>query len=177
MPHCRICAILSFQDLPNEEEKALPHQSSLDALSESAKSCTLCKLILLAAACSLTSPAGIVTHKPPVELPDGREVTTRVWDGNYDTIGVMRALFNGAVIIDTRNAQADLGDPWSIDLHARFPTGSNVRPWLFGNWYRSPYRDRSPRLVGLGVRLGTGPWLEEAEGNSATNVDIKGTYL
>ena len=29
----------------------------------------------------------------------------------------------------------------------------------------------------LGVRLGTGPGLEEAEGNSETKVDIKGTYL
>jgi hypothetical protein len=177
MPHCRYCAGLPFDDLPSEEEKALPHQPSLDALSESAKSCTLCKLILWAAACSLTSPGGIVTYKAPVELPDGRKVSKRVFHGNYNNSGVMRGLSNGAMMIDTGNAQADLGEPWSVDLDARFPTGSNVRPWLFGNWYRSPYSDKSPRLVGLGVRLGTGALLEEAEGNSATEVDIKGTYL
>jgi hypothetical protein len=117
----------------------------------------------------------------PSELPDGRKVDKRVWNGNYNNTGMMRSLSCGAAMIDTGNAQADLAEPLSVDLRARFPAGSNIRPWLFGNWYRSPYQDRSPLLVGLGVRLGTGPWMEEAEGNSTINntihMDIKGTYL
>jgi hypothetical protein len=115
--------------------------------------------------------------KPSEELPDGRKCSTKVLEGMYDTMGVMRAFSNGAVVVDTDSAQADLGEPRSVDLDARFPRGSNVRPWLYGNWYRSPYRDRTPLLVGLGVRLGTGPRLVEAEGNSETDVYIKGTYL
>lgn len=118
---------------------------------------------------------------PVVELPDGRKLEKRVFNGNYNNTGVMRSLPCGASMIDIGNAEADLGEPISVDLRARFPRGSNIQPWLFGNWYTSPYRDMRPFLVGLGVRLGIGPWLEEAEGNRIVNdtihVDIKGTYL
>ena len=86
---------------------------------------------------------------PRVKLSDGREVTRTVWDGNYEPMGLMRAFSNGAVMVDMGNAKADLGEPCFIDLQARFPDPSSVRPWLFGNWYRSPYQDNSPRLVGL----------------------------
>ena len=65
-----------------------------------------------------------------------------------------------------------------MDLRVRFPNWSKVRPEVFGNWYRLSYQeDRSSILIRLGVRLGTGPRLEEAEGNSTTKVDIEGTYL
>jgi hypothetical protein len=132
MVNCRFCATLPFQDLPHEEEEALSHQPSLDALSESAKSCALCKLILWAGGCYLTSPGGLITQKSPVELADGGKVSTRVWKGYYDTMRMMRGFSNGAAVIDTGIAEADLGEPSSVDLRARFPYWSKVWPW--GNW-------------------------------------------
>lgn len=65
---------------------------------------------------------------------------------------------------------------WICVLDSR--TGARSGRGVIGNWYRLPYQeDRSPLLIGLGVRLGTVPRLEEAEGNSTTKVDIKKTYL
>ena len=55
--------------------------------------------------------------------------------------------------------------------------GTNLGPWLPGNWYRSPSKERSLWLIGLGVRLGTGSSIEEAESNSKKEVNIARTYL
>jgi len=177
MGNCDFCQAIPFDKLPSEEEDALPHQPSLDALEASSNSCSICKLILWAAGCSLASPGGMVSFRPNVKYPSGRKIMTKVTESNYSTLGMFRALENGAVVTDTSNAKPDLREPISLDLRSRFPKGTNIRPWLFGNWYRSPFKDRSPLLVGFGVRLGTGPSIEDAEGNSKEEVNISGTYL
>ncbi|KAH6714508.1 hypothetical protein BKA61DRAFT_575251 [Leptodontidium sp. MPI-SDFR-AT-0119] len=104
MPHCRFCTTITFHDLPGEEEEAVPHQPSLDALIKSAEFCSLCKLILWAIGYSLSSPGGIVTYKLATELLDGSKATSIVFNRNYNTTGVTRGLFNGAAMINIRNA-------------------------------------------------------------------------
>jgi hypothetical protein len=177
MVNCDLCQGIPFQNLPSEEEDALPHQPSLDALEISAEACSICKLILWAAGCSLASPGGGVAYHPGVTLPSGRKVTCEFIEGNYGGLDLMHGLENGAVFLDPSSAKADLRAPIFIDPCSRFPTGANVRPWLFGNWYRSPFEKKPLLLVGLGVRLGTGPSIEEAEGNSKEKIRFKGTYL
>ena len=177
MGNCDFCESIPFDKLPSEEEDALPHQLSLDALEASSESCSICKLILWAAGCSLAPSCGMIGFHPNVKYPSGRKIMTEVTESNYDKFGFMRGLENGAAITDTSNAKPDLREPMCLKLRSYLPERANIRPWLFGNWYRSPFEDRSPRLVGLGVRLGTGPSIEDAEGNNEKKVRINGTYL
>ena len=46
---CELCKAIQFAKLPFEDELGMPHQPSLKALKDSAKSCALCELILEAA--------------------------------------------------------------------------------------------------------------------------------
>jgi hypothetical protein len=40
-----LCSVIPFEDLPAENEDALPHQPDLDSLKLSAKTCRLCDLL------------------------------------------------------------------------------------------------------------------------------------
>ncbi len=177
MAHCQYCRRIDFGSLPSEEEDALPHQPSLDALKASSNSCTICELILWAAGCSLANPGGMMAYKPNVRYPSGRQIMTEVVESNYSGLGIIRGFENGAVSISTSNPEPDLRPPETLDLDTYFPDGSAIRPWLFGSLYRSPFQDKSHWLVGLGVRLGTGPGVEDAEGNSVETINRRGTFL
>lgn len=51
--------------------------------------------------------------------------------------------------------------------------GTQIRPWLFGNWWRT---SEAPfQLVGFGVRLGSGPHLKDALGNQKKKLHLRGT--
>ena len=53
-----------------------------------------------------------------------------------------------------------------------------LRPWLFGNWYKSGLVGSEQLLmVGLGVRLGTSGKIEDAVGNGGDTINIRGSYL
>ncbi|OQV03642.1 hypothetical protein CLAIMM_08660 [Cladophialophora immunda] len=178
---CEFCDNIPFGDLPSEEQDALPHQPSLDALEASKESCQICSLIWWAAGCSLVDIGGMVALRPGVEYPSGRSIMTRETESNYSFLGGMRAMENGAAMIDNSDPEPDLREPAFLDPRARFPaddkSSNNIRPWLFGSWYKSPFTDRPLQLIGLGVRLGTGPSIETAEGNSNDDVRIRGTFL
>lgn len=122
MPHYHFSASLPLQGLLSENEEALPHQPSLDALSESTESCTLGKLILWAAGCYLTTTGGTVTSTH-VEIPGGFRVTSTVFNGMYNNL--MLGFSKGAVSIDTGSAEADLYQP----SYLPFLRGPNL--WLF----------------------------------------------
>jgi hypothetical protein len=59
-----------------------------------------------------------------------------------------------------------------------FKDDTCVRPWLYGNWWAL---DSNPevgsQLIGMGVRLGTGPEIEAAEGNTEDKVVYRGSQL
>ncbi|KIX95530.1 uncharacterized protein Z520_08650 [Fonsecaea multimorphosa CBS 102226] len=178
---CEICDQIPFGDLPSEEQDAIPHQPSLDALEASKESCQICSLIWWAAGCSLVDVGGMVGFRPGVGYPSGRSIMTQETESNYSHLGGMRAMENGASMFDNSGPEPDLREPAFLNPRARFPaddkSSSKIRPWLFGSWYKSPFTDRRLQLIGLGVRLGTGPSVEEAEGNSNENVRIRGTFL
>lgn len=139
----------------------------------------MCKLIWWAAGCHLASPGGMEAYIPEVELPSGLKVTATAVESNYSSIIEVQALENGAVFTDTSSAMPDFREPVFVDPRSRFPAGIDVRPWIFGNWYKSSFADKkeSLQLVGLGVRFGTGPSIEAAVGNSTKEVKLNGTFL
>jgi hypothetical protein len=175
MENCDLCQNIPFEQLPSEEEDALPHQPSLDALELSAKTCSVCELIWWAAGCSLARPGGVVELQPNIALPSGRKVLAEFLYSNYTAMG--HGLENGVLFSDDTSAKPDLRPPIYIDLRSHFPTGANIRPWLFGNWYKSVFDPNKLLLVGLGVRLGAVPGIEEAESNSKEKIRLHGTYL
>jgi hypothetical protein len=69
---------------------------------------------------------------------------------------------------DTGYAGPLYRDPVNI-----FPD-NGIRPWLFGNWWRIG-KDSPRQLIGLGVRLGIGPNLEDAVGNGPTIFHLRGS--
>jgi len=70
----------------------------------------------------------------------------------------------------------DYKGPVYMSPRELFPDGGIIRPWLFGSWWILP-TNPWVQLIGLGVRLGTTPLLEEAEGNTTEAVHLRGTYL
>jgi hypothetical protein len=52
-----------------------------------------------------------------------------------------------------------------------------VRPWLFGNWWKPGLERRFPQLIGLGVRFGTSPAIEDGLLNDQNQIVLCGSYL
>ena len=149
---CRYCEAIQFADLPSEDEPGFPHQPSLQALKKSAASCALCALILDAVSEIRKSidviykggkRCGAIEYDPEGQLPDGRQVMGHFQLGDYH-IG--------------SDVHADKpGYPFADDV--------SVRPWLFGNWWKTRDSSATLQLIGLGVRLARTPNIEDAEGN------------
>jgi hypothetical protein len=173
---CDICRAIPFHELPSEDEPGLPHQSSFQDLKVSADDCALCSLILTAANQSREHINDMYTeseigewqefNSTGRELPSGRSVSVVTILGAWvhgGAVGVART--KGA-----RSTQNKPGFPFKDD--------NSVRPWLYGNWWAS---DTNPsvasQLIGLGVRLGTGPEIEAAEGNTEDEVWCRGSQL
>ncbi|OAP60541.1 hypothetical protein AYL99_05543 [Fonsecaea erecta] len=178
---CDVCDKIPFADLPSEEQDAIPHHPSLDALQASYQSCDICTLIWWAAGCSLVDVGGMVAFRPGVKYPSGRKIMTRETEGNYSPLAGLRALENGASMFDTSGPEPDFREPVFVNPRERFPkddeSSRKIRPWLFGSWYKSPFTNKPLQLIGLGVRLGTGPSIEEAVGNNDKDVRIRGTFI
>lgn len=56
-----------------------------------------------------------------------------------------------------------------------FPRDNSIRPWLFGSWWTLGTPQSPLQLIGFGVRLGTGPKIEDAVGNSGDRLCLRGT--
>lgn len=174
MENCSSCKEIPFHNLPSEDEPAFPHQPSLAALESSAKTCHLCKLILLAAG-ELTlilknerdgnadaNPGGWAEYMS-TKSPSGHLVTYKT-DGGWN-------MPSGGMVSGT-----DYQGPTYMSPRELFPDDRKIRPWLFGSWWTLP-TNPLVQLVGLGVRLGSTPLLVEAEGNTTDGVHLRGTYL
>jgi hypothetical protein len=181
---CAVCDGVPHHALPFEDEDAYPHHLTLDALEKSGKSCALCALIYWAAGCSLVRYGGMVSFGP-ITLSSGVQASAELTESIYNKFG-MHALENGGMMMDFSDPVPDYRPPIQADLKLTFPRGTvekdgeerPVRPWVFGNWYKSPIGDRGQLLmVGLGVRLGTSGKIEDAIDCSVDNVKLRGSYL
>lgn len=161
-PKCEYCEAIEFDKLPGEEEAAVPHQPSYAALKRSAERCALCTLLCdaiievrksLDARNRLSTRGGATEFDPEVIIPNGTKVMGHFQMGAYHP-----GVTDGAFLL-----QPDPPDPAMPGF--AFADDESVRPWLFGNWWRSRSGSGPLQLIGLGVRLGTGPHLLEAEGN------------
>jgi hypothetical protein len=96
----------------------------------------------------------------------------------------MHALENGASMLDFSSPQPDYRPPIYRNPKGYFPedTASRIRPWLFGNWWKSARRGLPLQLIGLGVRFGTSPQIEDAAQSDGSNkkdddISFRGTFL
>lgn len=173
MNTCQACQRIPFGQLPYEDEEAIPHYPTLAALELSAKTCSFCNLILLAAGeyalirkneqtgNTDANPGGWITHVAE-KSSAGKDVMIRIQGGNR-----IQGMMTG-----TKYA-----GPMYMNPREQYPDGSNVRAWLFGNWWKIPGDNSSRQLIGLGVRLGTGPRDVDADGNSEESITYRGSNL
>lgn len=179
MDLCDICKIIKFDQLPSEEEPAIPHQPDLNSLKESVEDCPICRIIFLAAGELSTiiqnertgndeNAGGQVEYQTAMRKLPGQSASQYLkyvtYYGYYDPDG--RGFYSSGPPGYTGPVYTD---PCEI-----FPD-RNIRPWLFGNWWTLPTAESKPQLIGLGVRLGAGPNIEDAVGNSEGRVHLRGT--
>ncbi|PKY04370.1 HET-domain-containing protein [Aspergillus campestris IBT 28561] len=172
---CTYCSNIDFKNLPAEEEPAVPHQPSLEALKASAESCQLCHLL-----CKVVNIIrSDIRGEQNGRLPKTAGVFSYVQ-------GVM--VYSGRNAMGTFHTSIEPSENQKTSLNRRttLAPDAQVRPWLFGNWWAcsaawiggryDPVDESHWRLIGLGVRLGRTQ--AEAEGNSRENIPIhRGTYL
>jgi hypothetical protein len=178
MATCKVCKGIPFDTLPSEEENAFPHHSSLKALEKSAKKCPLCNLILWAGCCSLKPLGGGVTYGPGIKLPSGKTVMFLSIESNYTDFGTHGTEKGACLTNDFSKPQPNFLEP-RLESPENFPHDlKRVRPWLFGNWWESGLERRVPQLLGLGVRFGTSPAIEDGLLNDdKSQVTLCGSYL
>ncbi|KAK7413384.1 hypothetical protein QQX98_007761 [Neonectria punicea] len=181
---CAVCSEIPLHALPFEDEDAYPHHPSLDALEQSGTSCAMCALLYWAAGCTLLDYGGMTSFQT-IYTSSGDQLSAKSTQSNYGKYG-MRALENGAVILDFSAPVGDYRPPIQADLKTTFPSGTimkggeakPLRPWLFGNWYKSGFVDGKQLLmVGLGVRLGISGKIEDSIDYSGETVSLRGSYL
>ena len=158
---CEICKAIPFADLPSEEEPAIRHQPSLQALKDSAASCTLCDLILQAALDIRTvvernhsgrGLGGFIRYSGrPCNLSSGEQGMGQTIIGNFAAGHFASEMPGEEEATNTPGFQ--------------FGDDSSVSPWLYGNWWKRDPSDSSLQLMGLGVRLAATSNIEDAEGN------------
>lgn len=177
---CLVCKAIPFDALPSEEEPALPHLNSLKDLEASAKTCSLCLLLLKAAGeiCMTiknkrdghleADRGGWVVHSKG--LIAGKEISFIGYEGLY--------VAGGNTVAGTISYNKD---PLYLSPQEMFPEGdekvNNIRPWVFGNWWTSGTPAKPLQLMGMGIRLGKTAQIEDAEGNSLKAAHLRGTNL
>lgn len=175
MSLCEICKTVQFELLPSEEQPGFPHQPDLYSLEKSAKNCILRQVIFNAASELSTilendrtgnrgkNPGGhfSLSLAPAGPQPRCKYMTELGWwSEDYGYGGSLE--YRGPEYTNPRKV---------------FPDSHNIRPFLFGNWWTLGMPNSPLQLIGLGVRLGTGPRIQDAVGNSEEEVRFRGTSL
>lgn len=183
---CTVCQTIPFDQLPSEEQLALPHHDSLQSLITSAAeeggNCSLCLLIALAVGdlCATLKherdgnrdalPENAICFMRGVTLPSGKSPMLKAEMGKYNAPG------HG--ISCTGDGPAYRGPMYFSPLEMfpaeRYP---GLRPWIFGNWWRTEGPGGPPQLIGLGVRLSTTANIEDAVGNTDKCVALRGSLI
>ena len=153
---CSHCKAIPWDRLPSEEEPGYGHKPSLDALRQSAQSCSLCSFLLRAT-------EDMKRIAPPEE---GQRISSRSFiplrfgDIRVEEVRYGRT-FSACDDVDGSTADFYKVPPY---FNRDYPRGP-LRPFLFGSWWRFKGSPTPDQLVGLGVRLGTTPLIEDGEGN------------
>ena len=157
---CGLCQNIPWDRLPSEEEPALSHSPSLDALNLSAQSCALCSMLSLAL-------VDLDTPHAPEEGPRWTITTSYPLRTGGKRIEVVE--YGESPSIDERNNNSATFD----DLPQVHQLG-RLRPFLFGSWWKFKDSNTPNQLIGLGVRLGRTPLIEDAQGNERNFVGEDG---
>ena len=167
---CEICKAIKLEDLPHEEDPGASHQPDLWKLEDSAEDCSLCQAIFL----SVSELAALVLNDrnggQPNPYGEVNFIPSREGEYKYRQ-------YSGYYSLDDNNLHSGPSDytgPVYADPWAVFENASSLRPYLFGNWWTPETGDRE-QLIGLGVRVGTGPRPEDAVGNSKDLVHLRGS--
>lgn len=115
------------------------------------------------------APGNWILYAPSVELPSGIQCMFQVEQGSY--LGNMKV-----------GSGPDYRGPMYLNPLAMFPQDRDLsepalRPWLFGNWWRSNEVENPLQLIGVGVRLSRAANIEAAEGNTSDLVKLRGSLI
>jgi len=168
---CAQCQAIPFATLPCEDEPGYPHYPSLQALKESAKICMLCRLIL----------AGVHQTRDEIDREHKGKETAGCWvsfkstklndqmDGSHKSR--MECTKQGAFCAGS-NQQVSQHSGQEVALFAEpepyafpFEEDSLAKPYIYGNWWSYSKGGLLELLIGLGVRIGKSPLIEDGEGN------------
>jgi hypothetical protein len=171
MDICSICKSIKFEELPHEEDDAVPHQPDLIALMISAQTCKLCSAVYLAA----SELATVLRNDRTGEGNNPYGFTNYIMKPMVDFTLVRYSGFNSMDDDGGYSSPGDYASPVYTDPMVEFGHDLTLRPWLFGNWWNSTEENDKPQLLGLGVRVGRGPKAVEAIGNSKDSVHLRGS--
>lgn len=173
---CMICRNINFQTLPSEVEPGTPHQPSLAALKVSARTCTLCAMILQAAMTIRDDvnaefngqpKSAWIGYNPTIDKPDGKKLQIRMIQGRYSP----------GTHMGTGPRPGEPEQERNFVKQFPFESDDVLKPWLFGSWWELA-KDQGPtQLIGLGVRLGRLPDVEYGEGNKVNKQTESGTVM
>ncbi|MBE3042620.1 hypothetical protein IMZ48_08595 [Candidatus Bathyarchaeota archaeon] len=194
---CQACKAIPFLDLPSEEQPALAHHSSLEALSASGATCSLC--VMIHDALRSTSNTYADEELPPLHAalswPPGATGVDRQYHGKFgvqfrisEAAGVKvshMALRSPQLHSFAETGRMDMGGraapPLLPENYRKFDSAKDpgkVRPWLYGNWWTLPQVPGCPpQLIGLGVRASRLPAVAATEGGSLACVTYRGTDI
>jgi hypothetical protein len=161
--NCSFCAQIPFHQLPHEEDAGLAHHKSYRDLKLSAESCTLCHLLVKGIYRTRTSIAG---DRPPAWMLLMRPDKSR---------GPEKTLINGAYTSGGTYATGRSLEEKEAYVIPDLGNDTELKPWLYGNWYVSDVNEKL--LIGMGIRLGYGPGITEAEFNTKERVSLRGSQL
>lgn len=195
MEVCDVCKTIKLEDLPHEEDLGIPHHANIADLESSAKDCGLCQVIFL----SVAEIAAVILHdrdaaktnemfseftsaltnRPRIiaftgfksQSPYGEESLFQSKDGQhkYKRYAGYWAFDDGIF-----SGSSGYEGPVYMRPSAVFEDADRLRPYLFGNWWKSA-TGGCDQLIGLGVRAGTSPRPEDAVGNTEDMVHMRGS--
>ncbi|KAK3635207.1 hypothetical protein LTR56_014816 [Elasticomyces elasticus] len=169
MSLCVYCHAIPYHALPSEDEDGLTHHTDLPALVRSSATCKLCELLLQAAYTTRSKIRQEAARWLKFErLPEGPELITEL--GPYCP---------GSQLFTSDDDASSRG---RSEAKCTFVNNESIKPYLYGGWWSRPCAHTGTgtenlQLIGLGVRLGTSPRLENGEGNRSEQCYLRGTQL
>lgn len=179
---CSYCRAIPFDRLPAEDEAGLPHQPHLPALQASVETCSMCDLLCQAA--YRTRSMIVQQTYQGNSMPVGwTSFSNRNSQGYVEGKATLRHHY-GHYNPGTTLACGGIGRPLPDDAPGvKFVNDERMKCYLYGNWYKTLHSadqkesDSTLQLIGMGMRLGTSPLIEDGEGNSLEESHCRGSAL
>jgi hypothetical protein len=174
MDRCDFCKQIQhdFESLPDEEDLGLPHRD-LTSLSKFADQCALCRVVFM----TVKELAAIMHNEETQEEDNPYGQNNAVYSKEAGCYKFMH--YSGYHDIDGGpmvSGPPSYTGPVFRDPFTVFKDCDKLRAYLFGSWWK-PFQGEKRQLIGLGVRVGTGPRAEDGVGNSEETVHLRGSSL